>query len=152
MFCLESFNSLRSRHEHAMWLQNPYNRANGGPLASPQQFFTDERARRLFRQKLRYAVARWGYSTHLMAWEFWNEVDLTDQYASTAVRDWHAVMSRHLRELDPWDHLQSTSYARSEGDAAVDGLRELDFVQTHRYGPLDMAADLPEWSRRKARA
>src|SRR5690606_32503053 len=29
------------------WEHNPYNARNGGPLASPEEFFTDERAKRL---------------------------------------------------------------------------------------------------------
>jgi hypothetical protein len=152
MFCLESFNSLRTQQPYALWDRNPYNAANGGPLQRPEQFFTDERARRLFRQRLRYLVARWGYSTHLLAWEFWNEVDIIEKYVSPEVRDWHVAMSRALRELDPWQHLRTTSFARSPGDAAIDGLPEMEFVQTHRYGPQDMAADLPDWCLWKAQA
>jgi hypothetical protein len=152
MFCLESFNALRSRPPHEMWAQNPYNRECGGFLDRPEQFFTDARARRLFRNRMRYMVARWGYSPHLFAWEFWNEVDLVDGYASGPVRDWHVEMARYLREIDPWDHLRTTSYSRSEGDPAVDALPEIEFVQTHRYGALDMAADLPEWGKRKSQA
>ena len=53
MFCLESFNSLKIRPEYAQWDKNPYNAANGGPLQRPEQFFPEERARRLFRQRLR---------------------------------------------------------------------------------------------------
>lgn len=151
MFCMESFNALRMQPPHEMWAQNPYNVANGGFLDRPEQFFTDARARRHFRNRMRYLVARWGYSPHLFAWEFWNEVDLVEGYASGPVRAWHIEMSRHLRELDPWDHPRGTSFARSEGDAAVDALPEIDFVQTHRYGALDMAADLPEWGRWKMR-
>jgi hypothetical protein len=151
MFCLESFNSLRIRQSHAMWDRNPYNAANGGPLRRPEQFFTDARARRLFLRKLRYMVARWGYSTHLLAWEFWNEVDLIETYRPTEVREWHIAMSHALRDLDPWDHLQTTSFATPHGEPSIDSLQEIDFVQTHHYGSRDMAADLPEYCRRKIR-
>ena len=64
------------------WASNPYNVANGGPLATPADFFTSPVARRLFEQRLRYIVARWGYTTNLLDWELWNEADLTDGYAS----------------------------------------------------------------------
>jgi hypothetical protein len=152
MFCLESFNALRIRPPYALWDRNPYKAANGGPIQRPEQFFTDEGARRLFRQRLRYLVARWGYSTHLLAWEFWNEVDIIEKYVPADVRDWHMAMSRALREMDPWKHLQTTSFAGSAGDAAIDGLPEMQFVQTHRYGPQDMAGDLPRWCLNKTRA
>ncbi|NUP99975.1 MAG: DUF5060 domain-containing protein, partial [Armatimonadetes bacterium] len=149
MYCLESFNALRSRPQYNYWHLNPYNAANGGPLATPEAFFTDEQARRVFKQRLRYLVARWGYSPNLLAWEFWNEVDIIDKYVSSEVVRWHEEMSRYLREIDPWKHLQTTSYAGSAGDPAVDRLPEMDYSQTHRYGPRDMGADLPGWSARK---
>jgi hypothetical protein len=60
-------------------------------------------------------------------------------------------MSRALRELDPWDHLQTTSFATPHGEPSIDGLKEIDFVQTHHYGSRDMAADLTAYSRRKLR-
>lgn len=37
-------------------------------------FFTNERARADYKQRLRYLVARYGYSTSIFAWEFFNEV------------------------------------------------------------------------------
>ena len=42
------------------WAANPYNAANGGPLATPAEFFTSPEARRLFEQRIRYIVARSG--------------------------------------------------------------------------------------------
>ena len=33
------------------------------PLAVPAEFFTDAEAAKLFRNRLRYIVARWSYST-----------------------------------------------------------------------------------------
>ncbi|MBI2299160.1 MAG: DUF5060 domain-containing protein [Armatimonadetes bacterium] len=151
MFCIDSFNSLRSHPDYNTWHLNPYNAANGGPLAKPEEFFTNETARKTFRHRLRYLAARWGYSTSLLSWEFWNEVDIIDKYVSPEVAAWHQEMSRYLRATDPWKHLQTTSYARSEGDPAVDGLPEMDYVQTHRYGARDIAAGLADWSQRKAR-
>ena len=37
-------------------------------------FFTDERAKADYKNRLRYLVARYGYSTSVFAWEFFNEV------------------------------------------------------------------------------
>ncbi|MFX8984415.1 hypothetical protein ABTN17_20810, partial [Acinetobacter baumannii] len=51
------------------WKENPLNAANGGWLKQPEQFFTDDRAKRLARSWIRYAVARWGASPSVMAWE-----------------------------------------------------------------------------------
>ena len=37
-------------------------------------FFTDEGAMNDYKMRLRYLVARYGYSTSVFAWEFFNEV------------------------------------------------------------------------------
>ena len=115
---------------NSAWADNPYNVANGGPLANPAQFFTDPTARSLFARRLRYIVARWGWSTHIQSWELWNEVDLTDGYNSAAVTAWHADMAARLRALDPYDHLVTTSHAfLSDANLLQNG--GLDFSQRH---------------------
>jgi len=150
MLCLDSFNSLRTSEPYPAFDQYPLNAKFGGPLRSPDEFFTSAEARKLFQQRLRYYVARWGYSTHVFAWEFWNEVDIVEHYDSAQVALWHRDMARYLRRLDPWQHLITTSFARSDGDPTVDGLAEMDFVQTHSYGERDIAGALLSWSRVKA--
>jgi hypothetical protein len=115
------------------WVDNPYNVANGGPLAVPAEFFTNDEARRLFERRLRYIVARWGWSTHLMAWELWNEVELTNGYPSLPATDWHAHMARVLRDLDPYDHLVTTSHAFFTFDPNVWHDGGMDFTQIHLY-------------------
>lgn len=149
MLCIDSFNSLRISEPYAFYATNPYRREQGGMLARPEEFFTNAEARRVFKNRLRYLVARYGYSPHVLSWEFWNEVDIIERYVSPEVRQWHQEMSRYVRGIDPWKHLQTTSYARSDGDPAVDGLPEMDYVQTHSYGARDIAAVLSSWSRRK---
>ena len=151
MICIDSFNSLADSG-YAMWQQSPYNVANGGPCQRPADFFTNDDAKRLFKQRLRYLVARWGASTAVLSWEFWNEVDLTDGYDSEAVAKWHREMADYLRSIDPWKHLITTSYGGTEGDPAVDGLPELDYVQSHNYGSRDVADIISRVSRAKAEA
>jgi len=141
--CIDSFNIIRSKsRQHGIWEDTPYIKANGGPLAEPREYFTNPEMLRSFRERLRYLVARFGYSTAIFAWEFWNEVDIIDQYDSEAVTAWHQEMARHLRSIDPWQHMISTSTARPQGDPRLDALPELEFVQTHHYGAKDMAANL----------
>jgi hypothetical protein len=149
MFCIDSFNSLRIKEPHAIWSQCPYSKANGGPLAKPREFFTNEEARKLFRRRLRYIVARWGDNSHVLSWEFWNEVDIIETYVSDEVRDWHRDMARYLRGIDPYDHMITTSFARTAGDPNVDALPELDYIQSHQYGAHDAAWYLTKVSREK---
>lgn len=139
--------SLSSNSE---WVDNPYNAANGGPLDSPREFFSNPQARELFKRRLRYIVARWGYATNLLAWELWNEVDLAEQPAIDEVLGWHTEMADHLRALDPYDHLISTS--TSQADALNPGspfgalwaLPGIDFSQVHFYSFGGAAVDFTQ--------
>ena len=108
--------------------------ANGGFLDGPRQFWTDERARRLYRQRLRYIVARWGYSPHVWALEFWNELG----EARPEIVAWHREMAQYVRTIDPNRHLLSTSTWQGNLDkfAAIWDLPEMDFTQGHHYGAL----------------
>ena len=79
------------------WLRNPYNAANGGPCAKPIDYLTSPRARELVKRRVRYSVARWGWSTNLVAWELWNEVDNLEGFNSAANV---AVAPRHRQLPD----------------------------------------------------
>lgn len=120
------------------WQGNPYSAANGGPCARPEDFATSPQARELFKRRLRYIAARWGYSPNLLAWEWWNEVDWTPLSASATQQAWIKEMTGALAQFDPYGHLRTTSYA-SSGDEAVFGMPEIDITQRHSYNPADPA-------------
>ena len=126
------------------WDTNPYNAANGGPLASPEQFFTDPTARAYFLRRLRYIVARWGARTNLVAWELWNEVDLTDHYDGATVAAWHRDIAGLLRGIDPVQHPITTSFLYFFNDPAVVNGAGLDLVQQHFYSRSDTLALFPD--------
>ena len=120
------------------WNRNPYNAANGGPVANPEDYLTNAKARELVKRRLRYSVARWGWSTGLVAWELWNEIDNMDHFDSAASAAWHREMGAYLRQIDPWQHLITTSWRDRETFA----LPEIDLVQGHSYfGPEFDAAE-----------
>ncbi len=119
------------------WDMNPYNAARGGFLQTPQEFFTNAQAKTLTKRKLRYSVARWGYSPSIMAWELWNEV----QFADTArdgqwdvISGWHDEMAAYLRAQDVNKHLVTTS-----SEIPVQVYRSMDYFQHHDY-PQDIIA------------
>ena len=62
------------------WPKHPYNAVQGGPCANPNAFFTSTAARAIYQKRLRYLVARYGYSSSLLAWEFFNELDNVYRY------------------------------------------------------------------------
>ncbi len=117
------------------WSENPYNIDNNGPCRRAEEFFVDSEARRLFKQRLRYIAARWGWSTHIMAWELFNEVDLGKYYDRSDVIRWHNEMANYLRRVDPHRHLITTSCYTNRLSPDIWRLGRIDYVQTHHYGP-----------------
>jgi mannan endo-1,4-beta-mannosidase len=119
----------------ANWNENPYNAANGGPCLNTWDFFTSDSARHLIRNRFRYIVARYGYSSYIQSWELFNEVDWTDDFEKHKgdVRAWHQEMAGWLSHLDVNHHLITTSYGRPENDPACWELPALDFTQSHYY-------------------
>ncbi len=119
------------------WGKNPYNKQAGGWLETPAQFFTDGRARKAVRAMLHYAVARYGHSPSIWAWELWNEVETSRGYEEAAVTEWHREMAAEIRRLDAHKHLVTTSYrfAPPVTACAAYGLKDVDFAQVHFYGP-----------------
>ncbi|HWD41062.1 MAG TPA: DUF5060 domain-containing protein [Fimbriimonas sp.] len=135
MLCFDSYNELRVRDAYPEWERTPQNSSNGGPLRSWTDFWTNPEMDRFYRNKLRYLVARYSAFTHVLSWEFWNEVDLVQDFDREAVRSWHQRMGDVLRNLDPYHHLVTTSFADSMGDRDTYLLKELDYSQTHLYNP-----------------
>jgi hypothetical protein len=117
------------------WNENPYNAANGGPCVHTWDFFTEPVAKESIRNRFRYIVARYGYSTNIMSWELFNEVEWTDDFVQHKgeITAWHAEMADWLRSRDVNRHLITTSYASAVNDPATWRLPAIDFTQTHYY-------------------
>ncbi len=127
------------------WPANPYNAANGGPVASdkPNDFFSNETARTFYKRRLRYLVARYGAYTSVGFWEFWNEKDVPAA--------WAKEMAGALKTLDPYQHLVTNS-ASTVGPADVWQLPTFDLTQTHRYGDEGSIRDIAPVISEDARA
>jgi len=113
------------------WNKNPYNAARGGPLERPGQFVTDPTARALLQRRLSYIVNRWGYAPRLLAWEWWNEVNLAP-FSDETLIPWLQEMTAYLRARDVNQHLTTNSYAIRDLSPIWD-LPELDIIQKHEY-------------------
>ncbi len=113
MLCLQHHGQVSSI-VNSNWSENPYNQANGGPCANTWDFFTNTAAKNHTKNRLRYIVARWGYSCNILNWELFNEVDWTDQFDAKKgeVAAWHDEMAAWLNDKDPNRHLVSTSFAQ----------------------------------------
>jgi len=115
------------------WPDHPWNAKNGGFLAKPDDFFTHPEAIKRAKMWFRYAVARWGHSPSIMAWELFNEVEWCDGYRNNikSVVDWHSKMAEYIRSIDPYKHLVTSSSSMEHPDMYA----KLDYYQPHTYPP-----------------
>ena len=122
-------------------------------LTKPVDFFTDARARHLFQNRLRYVVARWGYSPNVASYELLNEGDFTDagqvflqNYGRNGpdfppLRAWTIEMARYLKAQDP-RHLHALAYGPENAEEFVQGYPRLfDFTVSHDYSGSFHAQD-----------
>ncbi|MFB9842561.1 DUF5060 domain-containing protein [Mucilaginibacter ginsenosidivorans] len=134
-------------HGHLMeeggWKNSNYNAANGGPAKTPTEYFTSQKARAMYKNKLRYIVARWGYSTSIAAFEFFNEIDNAAFNGADSVliplhyiTEWHDEMSRYLKDIDPYGHLVTTSVSHRD-IPGMNSIAYIDFNQKHIYKHTD---------------
>ncbi|WP_165066445.1 glycoside hydrolase 5 family protein [Paludisphaera rhizosphaerae] len=145
MYCIGTYGEFKDGgyFNEGSWVSNPYNAKNGGPCARPQDFWTDETARKLYKRRLRYLVARWGWSPFVFAWEFWNEVE-----PNPAVEAWTREMAAYLKEIDPNRRLVSTSY----GSPPIWNDPNIDFSMTHMYGQAGNVLDFTSRIHRETQA
>lgn len=124
------------------WQKNPYSNHRGGPCNSPLDFFSQARPKEIYKNRLRYYVARWGYSPYVAFHEFWNEVDWAniDEKVPTAVlAEWHREMAAYLKSIDPYGKPVTSSLSHSDF-ADLWSLKDMDFTQRHLYGSMDQHA------------
>ena len=130
-FCLDNFHDWRSYDKRE---SIPYFSENGGPAETISDFFTHELALKHYLRRLRYIIARWGYSTHVMAWELWNEMNyLTWESEPDYMIDWCKRVAVFIRRTDPNRHLVTTSLGADALWQKLWEMEEMDFAQYHTY-------------------
>ena len=125
----------------ADWDNYGYNVLNGGFMNGSALFFSNDRARALFRQRLRYISARWGASPQVFAWEIIDEIDHTTNYNPSVASSWLSEMGGYLRQIDQGRHL-ITAGSRAF-DPIVESNSILSFTQAHFYQrrPFETVSD-----------
>lgn len=110
----------------------------GGFATSSADFFVNPKAKERYKNRLRYIVARWGYSPAIGAWEFFNEVDNVqfrnkpEPISGESIVAWHDEMSTYLKQLDPYGHIITTSISHRDIDG-LNSLPNIDVNQKHIY-------------------
>jgi hypothetical protein len=139
LYMMLAFDSHNTLIEGNQWEIHNYNKTNGGPAAVPEEFFTLRESRERYKNRLRYIVARWGYSPHIAAWEFFNEIDNAAfgdgdsvLISPKAIASWHREMAAYLKSIDPYDHIVTTSVSHREINGMY-AIEEFDINQMHIY-------------------
>lgn len=130
MLCMDTHQDFR---DGPRWTINPYNIARGGPCETFRDWFTHPAARAAYRKRLRYTVARWGFSPHVFAWELGNEFEGWPDTPGENLVAWHEEMSAWLTSIDPFDHLVTTSFWSKTGPPQFWNMPNIDIAQTHCY-------------------
>jgi hypothetical protein len=115
-----------------------YSPRDGGFSPTAADFFVNLKSAERYKNRLRYFVARWGYSTSVGVWEFFNEVDNVQfgnknkPISADSIVAWHGEMSTYLKSIDPYNHLVTTSISHRDLKGMND-LPHMDFNQKHIY-------------------
>ncbi len=89
---------------------NPYNRQiSTTKNGDPNTFFSDETAKKFFKQKLRYIHSRWGYSTSLAIYGMASEIQTPCTDPSVCV-SWSEEMGNYLKNELKIDQLLTPSF------------------------------------------
>lgn len=118
--------------------EGTHDERNGRYATSTADFFVNEKAKAQYKNRLRFVVARWGYSPAIGAWEFFNEIDNVqfrnskDPIKAANIVQWHDEMSAYLADLDPYDHLITTSISHRDLEG-LNSIKNIDFNQKHIY-------------------
>ncbi len=132
---LSAFGEWRLDKHEGDWPFSPYNVANGGWLKQPQQFWSDERAQETYQRMVRYVMARWGYSSHIVAWEVCNEVDLVTGYNEhvAEIVAWHNRCAETIRRHDQWSRLVTCTFCYVTNYPTLLSQPAISFSSTNPY-------------------
>ncbi|MCB9451847.1 MAG: DUF5060 domain-containing protein [Anaerolineaceae bacterium] len=123
------------------WDNNPYNVIYGGPIAGPSVFFYNERAQQLFRRRLQYIVARWGYSPQIFAWEIIDRLDRTGDYNAPIAGEWLANIASYLKQIDGQHHLVTASTFNFDSVIAANPLLDFTSGEFYQSRPIETRSD-----------
>lgn len=118
--------------------QGGYLAGDRGVAENAGDFFAGKKARAWYKNRLRYIVARWGYSTSIAMWEFFNEVDNVqfqnkdNPIDGKIIADWHDEMSTYIKQIDPYHHIVTTSISHRDIEG-LNSIKNIDINQKHIY-------------------
>jgi hypothetical protein len=102
----------------------------------------DPRRLGYWQRNYRYRIARWGYSTAILAWEVWNEHGLID--VPSDLQRFYQSLGTFVTALDPHRHLFTTSQWSQAYSPAFWATTPTDVVNYHDYITTGLDRHAPE--------
>lgn len=93
--------------------------------------FDDVQHLNYWKRNYRYRIARWGYSTAILAWETWNEHGHVTPDMSEY--RFYQIIGQYLLESDPYHHLRTTSQWSQAWSPAFWSSDAFDIANYHDY-------------------
>ncbi|MBU0619251.1 DUF5060 domain-containing protein [Patescibacteria group bacterium] len=99
-----------------------------------------------WKRNFRYRVARWGYSTAILAWEHWNEHGHLNDSGPDSYYQFYQNYGDYQQSTDPYNHLRTTSQGSQVFSrpfwlsGAADIVNYHDYLMINRY-PVALAED-----------
>ena len=74
ILCTEDNDEQFADGAYGNWAYNPYNAENGGPAKNTTDYWSNPDVRKQYKKRLRYILARWGYSPAIFSINMWNDM------------------------------------------------------------------------------
>ena len=125
------------------WAESPFNIKNGGPINSLDEFLTNEQCIKDTEFRFRFMIDHWGDSSHILAWEINNEIDLWYGQNPDVIAKWIKTISDFIVSYEDkkfgHHHLITVSTAAPILFPPFSNIfydnKYLDFFTTHLYMP-----------------
>jgi outer membrane protein assembly factor BamB len=113
--------------------------------------WTDPRYLDYWKRNFRYRVARYGYSTSILAWETWNEHGHIE--VGGHIYDFYQAYGPYQEQTDPYHHLRTTGQGSQVWDPATWSSPAFDMATYHDYAmpsryPPDLVNDVTNFVHR----
>lgn len=111
----------------------PWSTKRGGYLENAADFFVDDRTIGAVKTYIRYIVARYGHSEHVI-WELFNEIDHSEAMCEGRIDDvraWLKEMKAYFKACDPYGHIVTNSAGFPSVTVGV--CQPMEFVYYHFY-------------------
>ena len=118
-----------SKSVNPEWLKNPYSKL----IDYPFLFFSKKEIKEIYKEELRYIIARYGEYDSIFTYELFNEVDWTDGYDYLRGKSWAKEMSEYIKSIDPYDRLITSSFMSDSNASGVFELDSIDYSTIHTY-------------------